>query len=228
MPEEEELENAVDSMRDLGDIADLTRCPNCGEMTDANRNICESCGFLIGGTGPSEEELPGAVDSDFEERLNMTLKPVIPSEPRRLSEAEPSEIVSDVVETEVFPTTPEEPIGHRTRRSIETAAPVRLERRRNAVVVSSAIVVIAGIATYMLSFFLVADRVLAGATMVLGAVLIVIFGNVAIEGAFASRRPVLVAEGPRRKTVQYACPDCKTTLREEELECPICGAVFES
>jgi len=227
MPEEEELEDAVDSIRDLGDIADLTRCPNCGEMTDANRNICESCGFLIGGTGPFEEELPDVVDSDFEERLNMTLKPIVPSEPRGSSEAEPSKIVRDVVETETLQETPEEPKGQRTRRSIETGAPVRFERS-NAVVLSSAIVVIAGIATYLLSFFLVADRVLAGATMVLGAVLIVIFGNVAIEGAFASRRPVLVAEGPRRKTVQYTCPACKTALMEEELECPICGAVFES
>ncbi|MCJ2563773.1 MAG: hypothetical protein LN417_06765 [Candidatus Thermoplasmatota archaeon] len=228
MPEEEELEDAVNSIRDLGDIADLMRCPNCGEMTDANRNICESCGFLIGGTGPPEEELTHAVDGDFEERLNMTLKPTVPSEPRRSSEAEPSKIARDFVETEVLPTAPEEPIGQRTHRSIETVAPVRLERRSNAVVISSVIAVIAGIATYMLSFFLVADRVLAGATMVLGAVLIVIFGNVAVEGAFASRRPVLVAESPRRKTVQYACPDCKTALREEELECPICGAVFES
>lgn len=228
MPEEEELEDAVDSIRDLGDIADLTRCPNCGEMTDANRSICESCGYLIGGTGPSEEELPDAVDSDFEERLNMTLKPMIPFEPTRLSEAEPSKIVDDVVETEVLPTAPEEPAGQRTRRSIETAVPVRFEKRSSAVVVSSAIAVIAGIATYILSFFLVADRVLAGATMVLGAVLIVIFGNVAVEGAFASRRPVLVAEGPRRKTVQYACPACKTALMEEELDCPICGAIFES
>lgn len=228
MPEEEELEDAVNSISDLGDIADLMRCPNCGEMTDANRNICESCGFLIGGTGPPEEELTHAVDGDFEERLNMTLKPTVPSEPRRSSEAEPSKIARDFVETEVLPTAPEEPIGQRTHRSIETVAPVRLEKRSNAVVISSVIAVIAGIATYMLSFFLVADRVLAGATMVLGAVLIVIFGNVAVEGAFASRRPVLVAESPRRKTVQYACPACKTPLMEEELECPICGAVFES
>lgn len=228
MPEEEELDEAVDSIRDLGDIADLMRCPNCGEMTDANRNICESCGFLIGGTGSSEEELPDAVVSGFEERLNMTLKPMVPSEPTRLSEAEPSKIFDDVVETEVLQTAPEEPIGQRSRRSIETAAPARFEKRSSTVVVSSSILVVAGIATYMLSFFLVADRVLAGATMVLGAVLIVIFGNVAVEGVFASRRPALVAESPRRKTVQYACPDCKTALREEELECPMCGAVFES
>ncbi len=230
MPEEEQFEDAVDSIRDLGDVADLTRCPNCGEMTDENKSVCESCGFLIRGTGSSEEELSDLADGEFEERLNMTLKPMVPSEHMPTSEAEkPPEAVRDVVEPEeVLQTAPEKPRGQRIRRPIEAGGPVRFEKRSSAVVVSSAIAVVAGIATYMLSFLLMADRVLAGAAMVLGAVLIVIFGNVAVESAFASRRPVLVAGSPRRKMVQFVCPDCKTTLREEELECPVCGAVFES
>ncbi|MCK4367120.1 MAG: hypothetical protein KAW84_04155 [Thermoplasmata archaeon] len=228
MPEEEELEDAVDSIRGLGDVADLTRCPNCGEMTDANKNVCESCGFLIRGTVPAEEEFSDETDLDFEERLNMTLKSMAPSEPEApLVTEEPPEVFRAEPE-EVLESIPEEPRERRIRRPIEARGPVQFEKRSNAVVVSSALVVVAGIATYMLSFFLVTDRVLAGATMVLGAVLIVIFGNVAVESAFASRRPVLVAEGPKRKMVQYACPVCKTPLKEEELECPMCGSVFES
>jgi RNA polymerase subunit RPABC4/transcription elongation factor Spt4 len=229
MPEEEELDDVVDSIENLGDIANLVRCPNCSEMTDANKNVCESCGFLIRGTEPSEEDTLELDDPAFEERLNMTLKPMVPSKPRR--KREKPELTEDIPGVADLEEALEYASGrsteHRIRRRVATTDHAASGRGSNALVFSSVLLVIAGIATYMLSFLLLDDRVIAGAAMVLGAVLIVIFGNVAVEGAFASRRPVLVAGGARR-TYEYVCPSCKTHLGADELECPVCGAVFDS
>jgi RNA polymerase subunit RPABC4/transcription elongation factor Spt4 len=230
MPEEEELDEVVDSIANLGDIANLVRCPNCSEMTDAGKNVCESCGFLVRGTESAEDETLDFDDQGFEERLNMTLKPMVPSKPEpRPEREEPPEDLPEIADLE-------EVIAYASGRSRERKASRRVAVReqarlgggRNAMVFSSVLLVLAGIATYLLSFLLLDDRVVAGAIMVLGAVLIVIFGNVAVEGAFASRRPVLVAETTSRRTNQYICQNCRTPLGDDELECPTCGSVFES
>jgi uncharacterized Zn finger protein (UPF0148 family) len=229
MPEEEELDEVVDSIDRLGDIANLVRCPNCSEMTDAGKNVCESCGFLFRGTEPSEEESSEFDDQGFEERLNMTLKPMAPSKPRpRPEREEPPDVGPEIADLEdALAYASGRPRERRLRQRVTVRERARPGGGRNALVFSSAILVIAGIATYLLSFLLLDDRVLAGAIMVLGAVLIVIFGNVAVESAFASRRPVLIAEAKSRRTDHYICPECRTPLGDDELECPTCGAIFE-
>ncbi|MFQ6128773.1 MAG: hypothetical protein ACE5QW_07725 [Thermoplasmata archaeon] len=235
MPEEEEIEDVIDSIRDLGNVADLVRCPNCGEVTETTKNVCESCGYLIRGPKRGEEKESPVEEKEFQERLTMTLKPVIPSKPKvvpsseRVEREKTPEVMPEISELVESLKTALEPLEEaKLPRRIARRTPAHFPRRSNQLVIFSTLILIAGIATYLLSFFLVSDRMLAGAAMVLGALLIVIFGNVAVESALASRRPVLAAEGPRRKMIQYACPVCKAPLKEEELECPICGSTFES
>jgi RNA polymerase subunit RPABC4/transcription elongation factor Spt4 len=219
MPEEEELEDAVHTISDLGDAADLAPCPNCGEMTETDMDICDHCGYLIRMPERSPEEL------QFEERLTMTLKPGIPSKPRVVplpeeTEQEPAIPSPKPVETAPPPVIRKSPA--KTRGEVPAESP-----KSSTLVVPSILALVAGIVTYTLSFFFVLDRALAGITMVLGAVLIVVFGNVAVEGALRSRRPVF---NPieNRKAIRYVCPVCKNPVTEEELECPMCGSVFES
>ncbi|MFQ6107591.1 MAG: hypothetical protein ACE5QF_08430 [Thermoplasmata archaeon] len=231
MPEEEEIEEAVNSIRDLSEVAELAPCPNCGEVTPSAKNVCESCGFLIRAATPAKES--PIEDEGFKERLTMTLKPVAPSSPKaetaETESEEPKDAFPELTELERSFNAEKKAPKEALPRVVSTRASVQIRKWDSHLVGISAIIVFAGIITYLLSFLLVSDRVLAGAVMILGAVIIVIFGNVAMEGALASRRPVLVAaEEPRRKMVQYICPVCKTPLREEESRCPLCGSVFES
>ncbi|MFQ5910592.1 MAG: hypothetical protein ACE5IJ_07735 [Thermoplasmata archaeon] len=234
MPEEEEIEDAVSSIRDLGDVADLVRCPNCGETTETSKNVCDSCGYLIRGPKPTKE--PPSKEMEFRERLTMTLKPMVPSKPEVAPPSEGAErektpeVIAEGPEVEKLLESALEPLKEeRLPKRIETRAPVQFRRRSESLVLISVLLLVAGIVTYLLPFFQVSDRVLAGAMMVLGAVLIVIFGNVAAESALTSRRPVLTAaQVPRRKVLQYVCPVCKMPLKEGESKCPLCGSVFES
>lgn len=224
MPDEEEYEEAANSIDDLSEAADLIRCPNCGEMTPEVSNVCESCGYLI-----RKAEVDGE-DEGFQEKLNMTLKPYPSQDIDDLEDEtfeERPEVFPELAELEKSLEETKEPL-QKVAKVVET--PVSAQPpRRSSLVAASVVVMVVGITTYLLSFFLVTDRALAGAGMVLGAVLIVVFANTAAEGALASRRPMLkVPSGPSRKIVQYICPSCRTPLTEEESECPICGSSFDS
>lgn len=211
------MEDAVHTISDLGDAADLAPCPNCGEMTETDMDVCDHCGYLIRMPERSPEEL------QFHERLTMTLKPVTPPKPipePEETEQEPAAPPPEPVE--VVPPPAVRKSAARTREEVPTELP-----RRSPFVVPSILAVFAGVVTYTLSFFFTLDRALAGITMVLGAILIVVFGNVAVEGALRSRRPVF---NPieSRKAIRYICPVCMNPVSEEEIECPMCGSIFES
>lgn len=220
MPEEEELEDAVDTIRDLGDAADLAPCPNCGEMTETDKTMCDSCGYLIREPEESPEEL------QFQERLTMTLRPVVPSKPKVVPLPEETEQEAAIPPPKPMEIVAPPPEIRKSPAKAEQEVPAE-SPKSSSLVVPSIVVMVAGIVTYTLSFLFVLDRALAGITMVLGAVLIVVFGNVAVEGALRSRRPVF---NPieNRKVIRYVCPVCKNPVTEEELECPMCGSVFES
>lgn len=90
----------------------------------------------------------------------------------------------------------------------------------------SLVTIVFGACAYVLPPFLVSNLMLTAGFMVVGAFLLVLGGNLAYQSMNKPAKATVVAA--KHKIALYACPICKTSVSEDDEQCPSCGVYFEN
>lgn len=241
MPEEEWV-SEIEDLRSLAESATVM-CPVCGKKVPSGVSVCPDCGSPIPESTPMK---PTETDKEFREMLEMTLKTTEVEEARKDQQTRLETRRSATVGEKSKPIIVEEHpaerqlpriVGtgkgassrkggalHRNHAFSSISRPLFLQR-------SAQLASIIGVASYVLSFFLVADKLTAAVVMIVGAFLIVISGNVFFEVRTKESHEKVPWREPLttvKKEVYFVCPVCKERVAPEEAKCPSCGVEFET